>query len=280
MSYREDAVVRRRPDAARNILGDQTRPRPTRLIAEPVDSFGSGDEIVQLGRAFFSRLDLEFNPGIRTTDTEISTALTQLRDLLKRRLFLRRLSASGRDAGISLPKGERVVVERTSSSLLALLHAVFGSNLLDGLVQDRIHHTHVRFAAGGLRTRHPRAIRASNNVPDGAAIFLYPEFGFLAIDHGIEVVNWHALLPILVGMTGSYLEAHLVHPRERPRIPRRFDEYGEPPDVSGFHSQLDGFAEELRRNLRLAPPPQLADTMKTLILKAFNDAADGFGSKQ
>ncbi len=224
---------------------------------------GVGDEISRLGREYFTRLDLATNPVHRPPDPEMEVVVLGLRNVLTQRLFQRCRVA----AGESLPGYDAAVVERISTLMLGLLRSVFGENLLDAETVDRIGKVHDRFSWGGLRRPlHPR-IRIPNNVPDGAAIFMFPEFAHLAIEMDIDADGWTALLPILTRMPALYLRAHeLADPAF---APKPFDDYGHPPEFDAPEADLYAHARTLASEYDGMSRGSLADALDGLVAKAF-----------
>lgn len=215
---------------------------------------GSGDdpgseEIVRLGRTYFTQLDLRVNPSLRPLDSETIGRLTDLRDVLRRRLYLRRKVVDSVEEVESLPGFDGEAVGSISRLMLQLMQSVFGSEFLEPGVLWVIGRTHDLFASGRLRHRSDPKVRVPNNVPDGAAVFLYPEFALLAIEHGIDVNTWRGLLPILIRMPMLYVRAHENDPLERTRFPRTFDEYAEPPEPVQSPGDLDSYAAKLALRL-------------------------------
>lgn len=226
------------------------------------------DEAHGLGREYFTRLDLRFNPGLRPMDHKSVARLTALRDLLKNRLFLRRDLAVAQESEDELPTSDRLGVQRISSELLELLRSVFGTDLCEQAVLDRVGRAHDLFSTGCLRRQHDPRIRVPNNVPDGAAIFLYAEFALLAIDLEVDTEVWCNLLPILVRMPALYVRVHQAHRLERCRLPRPFDEFGEPPAVPMHISELELWFDQVRRQLLHLSVSQLARKLAVITARA------------
>lgn len=238
-------------------------------MGSPIDA--CPDEASRLGREYFTRLDLQVNPGLVPLDADTIAHLTGLRDLLKRRLFLRRDAIASRESSGDLPTYDRQVVQRLSALLLQLMASVFGPDLADRMVLARIGRAHDLFASGRLRRRTNPQIRVPNNVPDGAAIFFYSEFALLTIDLGIDAEAWRRLLPALVRMPALYFKVHEAHPLEQLKLPRLFDEYCEPPERVPSESDLDAYAEQLASRLDGLAPAELGLELGGLALRALCD---------
>lgn len=196
-------------------------------------------------RAYFSLLDRRFNARLGQMESTLIGPVRQVWETLVRRLCLRRVQSVDAAAGADLPVHSRPDhVQAISQQMLDTLAEVFGMPFTDADRAERIGAAHDVFSWGGLRLKSKNSVVVrSNTAPDGAAIFLFPEFAQLALQMGFDEDDWTAILPALTRMPALYLRVHeVVQPGS---TPRPFWDYSEPPEVGTHGPALVAYANQL-----------------------------------
>ncbi len=151
-------------------------------------------------RDFFAELDRQTNadqpvllPAARADEIRL------LLSTLQNRLVDRLLAAS--------PRACRSVT--AVSDLSRIQRALFAKHFpaaagVAGIELPALQRALLLFVNASLRD----ATRSEHGQPNGAGVFFFAEFGFLAIENGIDVALWTALLPTLVQMQEIYLRVY------------------------------------------------------------------------
>lgn len=231
--------------------------------------FAIADAVRAESRIYFSLLDRRSNPRLGQMDMrlmpQVNAVWATLRERLTQRCTRNRASQSAPGA---LPLHQDPVhVQAVSQLILSVLVEVFGEPLRDPDRLTRIGAAHDVFSWGGVYVRSTEpAVERPNMSPDGAAIFMFPEFAHLALAMGIDEEDWTALLPILTRMPALYLRVHeLADPSFKARP---FGEYGHPPDCALYESDLADYAAQLEAGHMSRSTQSLADCQDDLLFLA------------
>lgn len=227
-------------------------------------------ETRRLAREYFSLLDRRANPALSPLDMSLESAVRRTWVALKQRV-LRRAAHHSTAMTLSGPweKGDTGAVRRISQLMVELLANVFGSPIESPLRLRDIACAHDMFSWGGLGAVQTPGIRASNSVPDGAAIFFFPEFAHLAIEHGVDYFLWWRLLPALTRMPAIYLR--VCELTGEPAMPRAFDSYG--PPVSGVDEDtMMKYVQRLVEDWNGLGIAELEQKLDFLAARAFADS--------
>lgn len=188
------------------------------------------DPIVKAYQEFFYELDRNTHPALISTLSHVPAADRELRKtvvknmgrLLSNRVLLRCAAARlhrvpTRD---ELQRSSEQDTRLISDLLLALYRQRLGTQGTIDL--PRFFDAFLRFARGDLRVQ--VANQVWNGEPDSAYQFSFAEFGFMAIERGVEAAQWQALLPALVATQRAFMtvyapDAAAVQP------PYRYNDY-------------------------------------------------------
>ena len=218
-------------------------------------------------RMYFSLLDRRSRLG--QPDPMIIPVVNAVWATLRERIRRRcRTPNHDPDAVVELPEhGDPAHVRIISKLMLSALAEVFGAPLMDKERLSRIAAAHDVFSWGGVYRRPTESVvERSNMTPDGAAIFMFPEFAHLAMAMGFDVEDWTALLPILTRMPALYLRAHEL--AESEFKPRPFGEYGHPPFKAVCEPELARHAARLGRDFESLSQRDLANHLNQLLTSA------------
>jgi len=199
------------------------------------------ENVIQLGRRYFSRLELLTNPAF-LLEEERSGQIAQLLDLLRHRVLRRRLMP-----GI---QGERETsipfesVQRISGLIIELIEDYFGWPIHHPERLALIGEVHDLFSYGGLSAPCVPGVRLPNNVPDSASIFFFPEFVNLAYELGCDARIWRCLMPLFTRMPALYLKVHELC--DKTCLPKPFEDFGPPPYSSVHGSEVRTYARQFR----------------------------------
>lgn len=216
--------------------------------------------------AYFSKLDQRTNPalGILPVESALAKSINAVWGTLRERLGQRRRFAARplRNERLSLhPEPEDV--RAISRVMCDSLEEVFGECLTDPARLPAVGDAHDVFSWGGVMYRGPEP----NIAPNGAAIFMFPEFAHLAIELAVEADRWTCLLPILTRMPALYLRVHeLADPSF---APRPFEDYGVPPEFDYSDTELYVYAGYLASEYNGLGRRQLASVLDELTVAAF-----------
>lgn len=233
--------------------------------------------------AFFAEFEVRTSPvGIRA-DGDLGAPVAERRvarieglfEILQARLAARFHQAAEHDPrrlppARALPRAPPAWVRALSSLQLGIMRAHY-PGVDAGLDLDTLRAALERFAEGSLDRLRPSPCGGHAGRPDGAAVFLWAEFGFLALDEGVDVDAWTRLLPALVAMQDVYLfTAGRRDPAGAPLPddpPPRFNDYGPARD----DVRLDAAAwAEIRARHAGRSPTQLQHLVaRRLVREAF-----------
>jgi len=222
------------------------------------------ENVIQLGRRYFSRLELLTNPAF-LLEEERSGQIAQLLDLLKHRVLSRRVMPD--------IQGERETsipfdgIQQISRLIIELIEDYFGWPIHRPVRLDLIGEVHDLFSYGGLSTSCGPGVRLPNNVPDSASIFFFPEFAILAHELGCDARIWRCLMPILTRMPALYLKVHELC--DKTSVPKPFEDFGPPPYSSVHESDLKTYARQMREHYVALDARQLGLELARIAKTAF-----------
>jgi hypothetical protein len=244
------------------------------LLARDAVITSRPEETLQRYSGFFRDLDVHTNLSLLHTapisGPEMSSRsgrITSLEDLVRRRVQARRDWAATGNAGPAqgLPGPTAVAaVEHISRVLVSVYrqHLSTGGTLDPEVVWSAFE----MFSNGELRVANA-APDAWNCEPDGAMIFGFAEFAFLALEHGFHTQEWTAVLPSHVAIQRIYMVSYAPPPG----TPLRFGAYS-PRNFSAPKVQAD----EKQRLRDVFGPKSPEDLAVEAGINARDAFSDGF----
>ena len=226
------------------------------------------DKLREEGRVYFSRLDRMTNTALGLLEPRLAPIIRALWSTLYRRISDRReLEEIGREAARLGAHGAKGDVQEISSLMIQVLELSFGTPLTENARLEKIGRIYDVFSWGGLHVEGSGSIVSSTTSPDGAAIFMFPEFAHLAIQMRVNEETWSELLPTLTRMPILYLKSHELVEGEL--TPRPFLQYRHPPSKEGIEDALVSHSNALREAQSGVSPDALDRQLTDLTAKAF-----------
>lgn len=230
------------------------------------DDEGDSSKLIGLGRQYFTALDRASHPAVGILAKERLLLVQRMLEMLRTRVLDRRRHLG--IASASLACGAVKGITKIGESILRLLEGNFCWRGGVDPSLELIGRVHDRFAWGGLRTPAIPGIRVPNNVPDGAPIFYFAEFAFLAIEAGVDTRKWRVLLPALVRMPALYIRTFELSGQD---LPRPMEAFASPPFQENHEHQMKGYADELRVRFASMEIGALSAEFGEIARKAFSD---------
>jgi hypothetical protein len=189
--------------------------------------------IVRLARRFFREYELRFNPLTDTFSVDTNPNMSASDKATRKRhvnlltdgnapgilwVRLQARSAAALKGGLPAelppqPKNVQDAVQAISDAQLEFFREWF-PNGTGGMAFQTFQRAFERFANGELRdTSVPGHVALCE--PNGGAVFLFAEFGFLATDLGFSRITWAQVMKTFVKMQEIFMHVY----RERPQAP-------------------------------------------------------------
>jgi hypothetical protein len=193
-------------------------------------------EALKSAARYFLNLDLSTNPQLFGREERRSGNYASARQFWSEiTAFLiselwARLHIRIRNPGEPVPSPRRVAPEDVAYVSSMMLGLLDDSALRSAA--DRFQ-AYTAFGSGELymRVKGAPGFRAafSNGGPNGALIFLFPEFALLAIETGVDVARWQELLPALIAACGAFVRAYGQRDGKKMPRPIHSDDYPSAP---------------------------------------------------